>query len=638
MVIQHNLAGMNANRQLNITTGIRAKSSEKLSSGYRINRAADDAAGLAISEKMRRQIRGLSQATNNSQDGVSWCQIADGALDEVSNMISRAKELAVHAANGTMTDDDRSYLNQELRKLGEEIDRTHSTTTFNDINIFSEDGYAPHGLVKSDNSTMTIELPGGKNISVSLGFVDANGNIVQVENSSPIGTATSYADSDYAQFIKNAAASAVSKLAGTYPKLFAAASSPNIQIGLDLSGIDGAGNTLAQAWFGFGSSGDSTIMNYWMKVDTADYNESNFSSMTDAQKADLAAVIAHEMTHLVMDDTLTDGMKPQAVNPYPKWFKEGAAQGSSGDNGWLSNRLNTGSSDADIKSYMSQLSSMEYGAGYLATMYLGYAVSAKNGNTEVSASNIAAGLDTLMTDMAKNRHTLNQAIKALTDYSGQTAFENGFKNADTDALAFAKSFIQARGNSGAGSLLGSLNQSEAQLFADAGSGGGYSSYNINTNNTRYGNSLGAPYEFPEKDPESGGANLLYLQVGTDNQEDDRIALKRFNISLDSLTEGNIFDIATVENARETIETVNIAGRNVAAVRSYYGALQNRLEHTVKNLGNVEENTQASESKIRDTDMAAEMVKFSNNNILMQAGQSILAQANQTNQGVMALLQ
>jgi flagellin len=374
-----------------------------------------------------------------------------------------------------------------------------------------------------------------------------------------------------------------------------------------------------------------------MTVDSSDYSMSNYSSMTDAQKADLAAVIAHEMTHLVMDDTLTDGMKPSAVNPYPKWFKEGAAQASSGDNGWMSGSLNKSSSDAAIKNYMSQLSTMPYGAGYLATMYLGYAVSAKQGNTAVTAANIAAGLDALMTDMATNRHSLNQAIKELTDYDGQRAFENAFKNADAASLAFAKAFIQTRGDNGAGSLLGSLDQSEAQAFAGASSGGSYGSYNINPNYTQFANTLNAPYVPPEKDNAVGGESLLYLQVGSENNEDNRIALKRFNISLDSLTEGNTFDIGSTQSARETIETVNVAGDNIASVRGYYGALQNRLEHTIRNLDNVVENTQSSESLIRDTDMAAEMVKYSNNNILAQAGQAMLAQANQSTQGVLSLL-
>ena len=142
MVVQHNISGMNANRQLNITTGIQAKSSEKLSSGYRINRAADDAAGLAISEKMRRQVRGLTQASKNAQDGVSFVQIADGALTEVHDMIQRGNELAVKAANDTLTAEDRSYINQEISKLKEEIDAIGGKTTFNEIPIFPKNGSA----------------------------------------------------------------------------------------------------------------------------------------------------------------------------------------------------------------------------------------------------------------------------------------------------------------------------------------------------------------------------------------------------------------------------------------------------------------------------------------------------------------
>lgn len=136
MVIKHNLLAMNAGRQLGINGKIKAKSMEKLSSGYRINRAADDAAGLAISEKMRRQIRGLKQGVQNTQEGVSVCQVADGALVEVSDMIHRISELSVKAANGTNTDDDRAYIQQEVAQLITEIDRIADTTTFNEIKLF----------------------------------------------------------------------------------------------------------------------------------------------------------------------------------------------------------------------------------------------------------------------------------------------------------------------------------------------------------------------------------------------------------------------------------------------------------------------------------------------------------------------
>ena len=135
MVVQHNITAMNANRQLGITTDIQAKSSEKLSSGYKINRAADDAAGLAISEKMRRQVRGLTQASNNAQDGISAVQIAEGALNEVHDMLQRMDELATKAANDTLQSVDRKYIQQEVKALISEIDRTSSATKFNEQNL-----------------------------------------------------------------------------------------------------------------------------------------------------------------------------------------------------------------------------------------------------------------------------------------------------------------------------------------------------------------------------------------------------------------------------------------------------------------------------------------------------------------------
>ena len=137
MVVQHNLTAMNSSRMLNITTSTQAKSTEKLSSGYKINRAADDAAGLAISEKMRRQIRGLTQASSNAQDGISCVQTAEGALTEVHDMLQRMNELAVKAANGTQTTADRGYINQEVQALVSEIDRVASTTTFNEKNLLN---------------------------------------------------------------------------------------------------------------------------------------------------------------------------------------------------------------------------------------------------------------------------------------------------------------------------------------------------------------------------------------------------------------------------------------------------------------------------------------------------------------------
>ena len=137
MVVQHNLTAMNSNRMLGLTTSTQAKSTEKLSSGYKINRAADDAAGLAISEKMRRQVRGLTQASANAQDGISVVQTAEGALAEVHDMLQRMNELAVKAANDTNQSTDRDYIQSEINNLVSEIDRVKETTTFNEASLLN---------------------------------------------------------------------------------------------------------------------------------------------------------------------------------------------------------------------------------------------------------------------------------------------------------------------------------------------------------------------------------------------------------------------------------------------------------------------------------------------------------------------
>ena len=157
MVVQHNLTAMNSNRMLGITTSAQAKSTEKLSSGYKINRAADDAAGLAISEKMRRQIRGLTQASANAQDGISCVQTAEGALTEVHDMLQRMNELAVKAANGTQTSTDRAYINQEVQALVSEIDRVASTTTFNE-KMLLDGSFSSIGLQVGAEASQLITL------------------------------------------------------------------------------------------------------------------------------------------------------------------------------------------------------------------------------------------------------------------------------------------------------------------------------------------------------------------------------------------------------------------------------------------------------------------------------------------------
>jgi len=172
MVVQHNVTAMNANRQLGITTGVQAKSSEKLSSGYKINRAADDAAGLAISEKMRRQVRGLTQASANAQDGISMAQTAEGALNEVHDMLQRMNELANKAATGTLTSKDRSYIQQEVTALKDEIDRTANDTKFNELELLNGSKSYTIQVGADQNQTITISMKNMKASGLSVGSLN----------------------------------------------------------------------------------------------------------------------------------------------------------------------------------------------------------------------------------------------------------------------------------------------------------------------------------------------------------------------------------------------------------------------------------------------------------------------------------
>ena len=194
MVVQHNITAMNSNRQLGITTGIQAKSSEKLSSGYKINRAADDAAGLAISEKMRRQVRGLNQASANAQDGISAVQTAEGALNEVHDMLQRMSELATKAANDTLTTKDRDYIQSELNALSTEIDRTSSATEFNNQKLLD-------GTFQNKNLQVGTETDTENQINVTISAMSASAIGVDTGN---ISVSDHGAAKDTMQAVKDA--------------------------------------------------------------------------------------------------------------------------------------------------------------------------------------------------------------------------------------------------------------------------------------------------------------------------------------------------------------------------------------------------------------------------------------------------
>jgi len=611
MVVQHNIAGMNANRQLNIVTGIQAKSSEKLASGYKINRAADDAAGLAISEKMRRQVRGLTQASANAQDGVSFVQIADGALHEVHDIIQRASELTVKAANDTLTDSDRGYIDVEIAKLKEELDSIGEKTTFNEIPIFPNNGASATEATEGQKALL-------KKIAEEM---------IPAAASQLLGTFSS------------SLGSALSNITGANPTAGA--------MDLQISYIDGKSGTLAYMSGGFyGYNGAIDIFateSLLMKVDSADYTS---DSLDENTKQMLESTIAHELMHGLMDVTMPEGMwrndSSDASLNFAKWFVEGTAQLAGGGytTGWndrLMNIVNGSSSDqlSDVQAYLrtDTVENRVYGHGYLACAYLCQLAS---GDSSVSKGSLVNGANTIFNALINNYNnyasdaptqSFEDVINGAIAASGKTLSNviNNINSGESQAAQFVLDLTNAS-NAGAGSLngagsliAGSLNSTSILGGAPSGQQPLYVKDSSSSSTTE------------------SAETVIYLQVGSENSEQDRIGMKRFALSASALGVSTANTLSRAD-ALEAMSQFKGALYNVSAMRSYYGAMQNRLEHTIKNLDNVVENTQAAESLIRDTDMAEEMVRYSNNNILAQAGQSMLAQANQTNQGVLSLLQ
>ncbi|MCR5399573.1 MAG: hypothetical protein K6E68_08595 [Lachnospiraceae bacterium] len=434
MVVQHNLMAMNSNRMLGITTSTQSKTTEKLSSGYKINRAADDAAGLAISEKMRKQMRGLTQASLNAQDGISSVQTAEGALNEVHDMLQRINELAVKAANGTNSESDRQAIQDEVDQLVTEIDRVSTTTKFNETYLLK--GVSKNGV----NGELTYDT--------AKIAVDKYGNHlfdIHLNNASDFNEKTGTRD-----------------------------------FGLD-------GETI-------GMINDPANANTLLNGDDYVIGSVHFVIVKSTQKQDP-----------------NDPNGPLSV--------------------------------ADAIKYANKDTS--------------------NYKNLVYVSNIEEVVKEVRNRWPKDIRN----VSSVTDQNGDT-------------------FIRVEA-------------------------------------------------FPDK---NNAANLN-LHVGADSTDENKITLNIANLSARGLgVNGLRVNGDNPDNATAAIDVVAHALSMVSDQRGSLGAIQNRLEHTIANLDNVVENTTAAESAIRDTDMAKEMVKFSNNNILAQAGQAMLAQANQSNQGVLSLLQ
>lgn len=597
---------------------------EKLSSGYRINRSADDVAGLAVSEKMRRQIRGLTQAATNAQDGISMVQSAEGALNEVHAMLQRANELAVKAANGTWTASDREMIDTELKQLKNEIDTTSRHTVFNEIPLFPEDGAVAASASRINtwhyklhfnllDSSFTVESLDKAEGVDKTGQISAN----QMDRAAKAAVNPVSSGGDLADLIvKDMIPVVAQQIFAAFPSIKDDIGNETMDIKITVTRLDGLNNMLARAGFSWSTTGNGRGFNLEIQVDSADFTAADADG-TGSRVEALQSTIAHEFMHSVMQFAMTDGMSGRKGDAFPEWFKEGTAQLAGGgfptqwNNSLIAyaNQLSGGndaSQDANIKNYLRShtVDNRPYGHGYLATAYAGYLA---NGGGAMTGQNIAAGMDKIFADLMGGK-SFRQTIQ---DRTGMTVdqLKNTINQGDPALVEFVRQLSYAS-LGGAGSVITSaLNVGGASII---GGGGGTT--------VRPGG--------------TGGSNSVGIQVGAEAGQHITLNLYRMDTAALGLTDVNV---RTVEDAGDAIDKIKNAIRYVSYVRSDYGAVQNRLEHTISNLNNIVENTTASESLIRDVDIAEEMVKYSAGQVLLQAGQSMLAQANQQPNLILSLL-
>ncbi len=625
MRIQHNISALNTYRNLSATDRGLAKDLEKLSSGYKINRAGDDAAGLAISEKMRSQMTGLAQAGKNAEDGVSLVQTAEGAMTEVHSMLNRMVSLAVQSANGTYSQGERQMMNDELTRLKAEIDRIGAYSNFNGTKLFKKgsEEALPKQIASYD---LTLDLT---NLTVNVNSAKIFGNTGTGFPTAPVGKNAALAEKIATEYFPNA----ISQILDAFPSLKTAVGQDTIDMKLQIDYIDGSSGTLAYAQFACYPTGKP--INMLIKVDSADFSDASIENGSPAVEV-LKSTIAHELMHSVMQYTMTDGMSGRnGTTAFPEWFVEGTAQLTGGGfpTNWnhslevIAKQLGSAadtSQDTAITNYLKaySASSRPYGHGYLAAAYLGYLAS---GQTDVTGANIASGMDKIF-DNILNGSSLYAAISAATGqaFNSQADINALFSAPSPGMIDFIRQLSYAAkggGNDGAGSIIAPSLSSNGDSII--------------------GNAITTPQAFRVAEYQIAASqgtaiNSLNLMVGSQGADSDLIGIDLFQMDSGSIGLSDT-DILTAESARDAIDTINGAIDEISSIRSYYGAIQNRLEHTINNLGNALENITAAESRIRDTDMAKAMMNFTRSQILLQSGQSMLAQANMLPQAVLQLL-
>ena len=614
MVVQHNLSAMNANRMLGITQGTLSKSTEKLSSGYKVNRAADDVAGLSISEKMRKQIRGLTQASLNAEDGISAVQTAEGALTEVHDMLQRMNELAVKASNGTNSVDDRQTIQDEIDQLVTEIDRVAETTKFNETYLLKGDGtkgtktLAAHDaglagkLVDNGNGKSTFTADALKvGDSVKIGGTEYN--IVDSKRTTDYTSMKGFAVEDGDKIVQNGVTYTVDQ------------DQTDVSAAAGINVKDSDGNKL-KITVNEGATHTTSLGETTTLVGNA---STDFTATTA-----LAAPTWAEGDKVVDEDGVEYTYVDVSENAYLNGVKYTA-------DGFYKSEGNTASDTA-----------------YTAVAGDTYTI-ALTGETGSLANKGIVTVDDIkeqikgLADGKTVQIKDNANATAVTYTVGVTTKDDGSKMTADDIADLVKEGQHVTVDTAVYYAVSSNTTSKTDISID-------DAYRMMENELEAASSIGADvdasvlhkgdgvFEITQGKAEIDNALSFALHVGADADMTNKIGVKIQTMSSSGLgVKGLNVKDDSGKAATYAIDAIADAVATVSAQRSLLGAVQNRLEHTINNLDNVVENTTAAESQIRDTDMATEMVKYSNANILSQAGQSMLAQANQSNQGVLSIL-
>ena len=653
MVVQHNLTAINANRMLGITQGTLSGSTEKLSSGYKINRAADDAAGLSISEKMRKQIRGLTKASSNAEDGISAVQTAEGALQEVTDMLQRMNELAVQASNGTNSTTDRQSIQDEIDQLTTEIDRVAETTKFNETYLLkgNADGTSSSQLVNAHDAGLAGKLvDNGKTAKFTVDSKLNEGDKVTIAGAEyTIGTdAAGKSGTDGYKKIPGAVDTT---------KVSAGDSITQKSTGISYTVVDKA--TVADLT---GTDYEITPSKSTFTVTHADGSTSVYDAINDA--TDAKNVIAKELAagstitltadkngkacnieivnsltttganreiSSIKAGTVDELVKESKIATDSTQLKEGDSVTINGNTTtFLANTPATASDLADIISKLDDGAKVQIGRndGNNTKTAVEYTVGSKTDvvNKVYTVADLANliqdGDDVNIATNAKDYDAINEAgAKGITistngaiDAANKYTAVGNVKSEDSDVISKADAL-----------------QKIAEELQKASSIGTDTAATVKNNND-------GTFDINKGSVEVKDKLNFSLHVGADADMTNKITVNLESMSAAGLgIKGINVNDETGMSATYAVDSIEDAIKKVSSQRSALGAVQNRLEHTIKNLDNVVENTTAAESQIRDTDMATEMVKYSNSNILAQAGQSMLAQANQSNQGVLSLL-